>query len=69
MNRDTLTPGQPAGFLLDAWPKLSLRLIVGPQQIDFPSVPKPGAWQHVAVVIDRGSLRVYLDGQPLRHAS
>ncbi len=64
---DKLTPGQSDGFLLDAWPKLSLRLIVGPQQHDFPGVLKPGAWHHVAVVIDRGLLRVYLDGQPLRH--
>ena len=63
---DKLTPGVNDGFLLDAWPKLSLRLIVGPQQHDFPSVLKPGVWQHVAVVIDRRLLRVYLDGRPAR---
>jgi len=63
---DKLTPGQRDGFLLDTWPKLSLRLIVGPQQHDFHGVLKPGVWQHVAVVIDRGMPRVYLDGQLLR---
>jgi len=62
---DKLTAGVNDGFLLDAWPKLSLRLIVGgQQQRDFPEVLKPGVWQHVAVVIDRGLPRVYLDGQP-----
>jgi len=65
---DKLTPGADDGFLLDAWPKLSLRLIVGPQRHDFPGVLKPGVWQHVAVVIDRGLLRVCLDGQPLGRA-
>jgi len=61
---DKLTPGVDDGFLLDAWPKLSLRLIVGHRHLTFPNVLKSGQWQHVAVVIDRGALRVYLDGQP-----
>ncbi|MCY2989464.1 MAG: hypothetical protein NTY19_16555, partial [Planctomycetota bacterium] len=60
---DKLTAGRDDGFLLDAWPKLSLRLIVGSQKRDFPDVLQVGVWQHVAVVIDRGISRVYLDGQ------
>ena len=60
---DKLTAGRGDGFLLDTWPKLSLRLIVGSQQRNFPEVLQPGVWQHVAVVIDRGISRVYLDGQ------
>ena len=61
---DKLTPGVDDGFLLDTWPKLSLRLIIGGQRRDAANVLKPGVWQHVAVVIDRGLLRVYLDGRP-----
>lgn len=60
---DKLTPGKQDGFLLDTWPGLSLRLICGSQQRDFPGVLKPGVWQHIAVVLDRGSPRVFLDGQ------
>jgi len=37
---DKLTPGVDDGFLLDAWPKLSLRLIVGGQRRDAPNVLK-----------------------------
>lgn len=60
---DKLTPGQNDGFLLDTWPDLSLRVIAGNQQRNFPGVLKPGVWQHVAVVLDRGVPRVFLDGQ------
>ena len=59
---DKVTPGVDDGFLLDTWPKLSLRMIVGGQQTDFPGVLKPGTWQHVAVVVDGGEARVYLNG-------
>ena len=38
--------------------------VVGPRQDDFVNVLRPGQWQHVAVVIDRGFARVYLDGRP-----
>ena len=62
---DKLTGGKRDGFLLDCWPKQSLRLIVGPEQIDFDEVLKPGVWQHVAVVIDRHGKDVYLDGKKL----
>jgi hypothetical protein len=63
---DMLTGGQRDGFLLDCWPGQSLRLIVGPQQIDFDSVLKPGVWQHVVVVIDRHVHAVYLNGKELQ---
>ncbi len=60
---DKLTPGINDGFLLDTWPHLGLRLIAGNQQRTFPDVLKPGVWQHVAVVLDRGITRVFLNGQ------
>jgi hypothetical protein len=60
---DKLTAGTGDGFLLDAWPKLSLRLIVGDQQCSFSNVLQPGTWQHLAVVINHGKEVVYLDGK------
>jgi hypothetical protein len=48
---------------LDTWPDLSLRVIAGNQQRNFPGVLKSGVWQHVALVLDRGIPRVFLDGQ------
>ena len=59
---DKLTGGQRDGFLLDCWPNLSLRLIVGARKRDLSDVLKPGVWQHVAVVIGKGKLDVYLNG-------
>jgi hypothetical protein len=60
---DKLTAGKNDGFLLDTFPRLGLRLIVGNQQRQFAGVLKPGVWQHVAVVLDRVNLRLYLDGR------
>ena len=60
---DKLTVGKNDGFLLDAWPNLSLRLIVGNRSRFVADVLKPGVWQHVAVVLDRGLPRLYLNGQ------
>ncbi len=60
---DKLTAGTGDGFLLDAWPKLSLRLIVGGRQCSFDNVLKPGVWQHLAVVINHRKQVVYLDGK------
>ncbi len=60
---DKLTAGQRDGFLLDCWPGLSLRLIVGDWQKDFPGVLKPGVWQHVVVVFAKGKSDVYLNGK------
>ena len=60
---DKLTPGKNDGFLLDTWPGLSLRLICGSQQRQFPDILEPGVWQHVAVVLGRHLPRLYLNGQ------
>ena len=60
---DKLTGGQRDGFLIDCWPGLSLRVIIGPQQTDFPGVLKAGVWQHVAVVIGKRNLGVYVNGK------
>ncbi len=62
---DKLTAGQRDGFLIDCWPDLSLRVIVGPQQDDYPHVLQAGVWQHVVVVMGKGRLDVYVDGEKL----
>jgi hypothetical protein len=61
---DKLTVGKNDGFLWDTWPNLSLRLVAGRQYRHFPSLLKAAVWQHIAVVLDRGLPRVFLDGQP-----
>jgi hypothetical protein len=63
---DKLTAGKRDGFLIDCWPGDSLRVILGPRQDDFPDVLRPGVWQHVAVVMGKGRLDVYLNGTILR---
>jgi len=60
---DNLTPGKRNGFLIDAWPGLSVRVIAGSYQRDYPGVLKPGQWRHVAVVIDKKKVSVYVDGK------
>ncbi|MDP6634355.1 MAG: DUF5703 domain-containing protein [Phycisphaerae bacterium] len=60
---DNLTPGQRDGFLIDAWPGLSVRAIIGPYQKDCASVLKPSVWQNVTVVIDKSKLNVYVNGE------
>ncbi len=62
---DKITAGKGDGFLFDCWPELSLRAIVGSQQKSFADVLKPGVWQHVAIVIGKWDLRLYLDGELL----
>lgn len=62
---DKITAGKGDGFLVDCWPGLSLRVIVGSQQETCADVFQPGVWQHVAVVIGRWDVEVYLDGKPL----
>jgi len=59
---DKLTPGQRDGFLIDCWPGLSVRVIIGPYQKDYPGVLKAGVWQHVAVTIGKGKSAVYVNG-------
>ncbi|HXP63555.1 MAG TPA: LamG-like jellyroll fold domain-containing protein, partial [Dongiaceae bacterium] len=60
---DKITVGKSDGFLLDTWPGLSLRIIAGSRQVHALNVLKPGVWQHIAVVLDRGQPRLYLNGQ------
>jgi len=60
---DKLTPGQRDGFLIDTWPGLSVRVIVGPYQKDYPGVLKSGLWRHVAVLVDKNKLELYVDGK------
>jgi len=63
---DKLTAGQRDGLLIDCWPDLSLRVILGPRQDDFPNVLQPDVWQHVAVVMGKGRLEAYLNGSKLQ---
>ena len=60
---DKVTVGKGDGFLFDTFPKLSLRLNVGNQQVGFQNVLKPDVWQHVAVVMESGGVQVYLNGE------
>ncbi len=62
---DKLTAGKRDGFLIDCWPDLSLRVIVGGHQDDYAGVLQPGVWQHVAVVIGKWDVEVYLNGEEL----
>jgi alpha-L-fucosidase 2 len=61
---DKITAGMNDGFLWDAWPNCSLRLIAGSQRKDVKDGLKAGVWQHIAVIISRGSPRLYVNGQP-----
>jgi hypothetical protein len=63
---DKLTAGRRDGFLIDCWPNQSLRVILGPRQDDFPDALQSGAWQHVAVIMAKGRLEVYLDGKKIQ---
>ena len=62
---DNLTAGQRNGFLIDCWPDLALRVIVGSHQDNFPGALQAGVWQHVAVVLGKGRIEVYLNGSKL----
>lgn len=62
---DKLTAGKSDGVLFDTHPGLSLRLIAGDKNRHAARVLKPGAWQHVAFVLDRAGARLYIDGQPV----
>ncbi len=62
---DKLTAGHDDGFLLDTHPGLSLRVISGSQTKLVEHALRPGVWQHVAVVLDQGAPRLYLNGQPV----
>ncbi|MEI8288230.1 MAG: DUF5703 domain-containing protein [Verrucomicrobiota bacterium] len=62
---DKLTAGKNDGFLWDTFPDLGLRVICGSQTKSIKNILKPGIWQHIAVVLDCGLPRLYLDGQPV----
>jgi hypothetical protein len=61
---DSITAGGSDGFLFDAYPGMSLRLIVGTETMSVPDCLKAGEWQQVAVTVDgRGARRIYLNGR------
>ena len=67
---DKITAGGSDGFLFDAYPGLSLRLIVGADELLQPKCLKPGEWQHVAATVDAATdvRRIYLDGRLLQES-
>ncbi len=62
---DKITPGGSDGFLFDTYPGLSLRFIVGSEEMLVAKCLKPGEWQHVAATADgaTGVRRIYLNGK------
>ena len=62
---DKLTAGKHDGFLWDAFPRLSLRVICGNDSRHVQDIMKPGVWQHVVLVLDGHTPRLYLNGQLL----
>jgi hypothetical protein len=63
---DKITAGGTDGFLFDANPGNSLRMILGNATLSSPpGVLKADQWQHVAATADAatGELRIYLDGK------
>ena len=62
---DKITPGGSDGFLFDTYPGLSLRFIVGAEEMLVAKCLKPGEWQHVAATADAvtGVRRIYLNGK------
>lgn len=65
---DKITAGGSDGFLFDTYPGLSLRLIVGAEEMLHPNCLKPGEWQHVAASVDpaTGVRRIFLNGRLLK---
>ncbi|MBN2451065.1 MAG: hypothetical protein JXR77_11795 [Lentisphaeria bacterium] len=62
---DKITPGGGDGFLLDTYPRNSLRFIVGRETLQAGDLLTADRWHHVAAVVDpgQGRIRVYHDGQ------
>jgi hypothetical protein len=67
---DKITAGGSDGFLFDTYPGLSLRLIVGADEMLQRNCLKPGEWQHVAATVDAatGARRIFLNGRLLEEA-
>ncbi|MEI2722074.1 MAG: DUF5703 domain-containing protein [Verrucomicrobiota bacterium] len=65
---DKITAGGSDGFLLDTHPGLSLRLIVGPDEMAVRDCLKPGVWQHVAATVNAstGVRQLFLNGRLLK---
>ncbi len=67
---DKITAGGTDGFLLDTYPGLSLRFMVGSDTLEQPGCLKAGEWQHVAATMDEsGARRIYLNGKSLQEAA
>ena len=65
---DRLTAGGTDGFLLDTYPRNTLRFIIGSESLQGPSdLFAPHTWHHAAATVDAstGAFRVYLDGRPV----
>lgn len=60
---DQITPGGSDGFLLDAHPGNSLRLILGSDQYTARDVLPAGQWLRVVAVVDASGARVSVDGR------
>ena len=67
---DKITAGGSDGFLFDTYPGLSLRLIVGADEMLETNCLKPGEWQHVAATVDAatGARRIFLNGRLLQES-
>ena len=59
---DKVTPGVDDGLLIDTWPGLSVRVLVGPRPTTHSNVLKANVWQHVAVAIGPAGTDVYVNG-------
>lgn len=59
---DKITPGGSDGFLLDAHPGNSLRLICGNTQSSFKDALPAGQWAHIVATVDDSGWRVSVNG-------
>ncbi len=62
---DKITPGGADGFLLDAHPGNSLRLISGHTQLNFKNALPAGQWAHIVATADATGWKISINGQPL----
>jgi hypothetical protein len=62
---DKITPGGSDGFLLDAFPGNSLRLICGVSQLNFKEALPAGQWAHIVATADATGWKISINGQPL----
>lgn len=65
---DKITPGGSDGFLLDAVPGNSLRLIVGSAQYNVRGALPAGRWAKLRLAVDETGWQVELDGKPVIRA-